>query len=88
MEASLVAVKWCARGFSGAPGSSGFVPKPALATPGLFAASSDLIWRIDSPMRIEAAEFLVLLRLRSNNSFKPNPLRSFKTLSGLSGASA
>ncbi len=78
MEASLVAVKWCARGLSGAPVSSRFVPKPALATPGVFAASSVQSWPVVLPMRVKATKLLVLLELRSNNSFKPNLLRSIK----------
>ncbi len=88
MEACLVAIKRRARGLLGAPCSSRFDQTPALATPGLFAASSALSWLVVLPMRIKAAEFLVLLELTSNNSFKPNPLRSFKTPLGFLGGSA
>ncbi len=87
-ETCLVVNKVGARGLSGAPGSSGFVQTLALATPGLFAASSTLIRRIVLPMRVKEAEFLALLGLTSNNSFKPNPLRSFKTPFGFLGGSA
>ncbi len=60
MEAGFVAIKWRARGLSGAPGSYRFVQTPALATPGLFAASSAPSWWVVPSMCFRAAEFLVL----------------------------
>jgi hypothetical protein len=60
MEAYLFVIKWCARGLPGAHGSSGFVPKPALATPSLFAASSAQRWRVITQVWSSAADFPVL----------------------------